>query len=222
MRSSRGIRIAFLFLLPAASLAAPRGAAAQTATAVPRVHRLPATAAASPSIAARPQVRGLAGAGGATCPPAHPCPPCEGAKRRLLPDGGIETRYTDGTVKLVRPQGGGTLTTYADGSSVEETRAGTTWRDAAGKVVSFRQMLGIFAQVPYATPPDPPDADSMLARWLARHDEDLLAALRTALAGADGGAESLDRYLAREREQGLGLYGQIAARTELLEKLLAP
>jgi hypothetical protein len=152
-------------------------------------------------------------------PPLHECPSPDGARVLITEDGSVQTTYTDGTVRLSRSDGG-KLITYSDGTSVEDTRSGTTWRDRAGKVTNYAVKLGIRMDMPFAGPPDPPASGSQLYNWLLRHNQDLLMALTSRLGAEAGGAKSLRGYLAKEQE--LGLYDQIAARTALLERLLQP
>ncbi|HVT17014.1 MAG TPA: T-complex 10 C-terminal domain-containing protein [Thermoanaerobaculia bacterium] len=199
-------------------------ARAQTAARGPEAAiRLPAARQSSEDTATSPAAAVLA-ARPATglCPPAppvHACPPCEGAKRHVLPDGTVETFYTDGTVKRVRPDGT-SLVRYADGTSEEHTQSATIYRDRDGNVVSQKSHQIMFMEVQSADPPDPPPFGSQLARWLVRHNADVLAALSAVLANEQGGPESLRQYLAGEN--GLDLYAQIARRTALLDRLLAP
>src|SRR5436305_8230179 len=191
--------------------------AAQDKPIRPNAVRIPATtsvkanqAVVLPTAAAKPQC---------PAPPFHDCPSPEGAKVLILKDASVQTTYTDGTVRLARPAGGGKRITYPDGTSVEDDWSGTTWRDKDGKVTNRTPKLHVEAEMPFAGPPDPPASGSQLDLWLQRHNRSLLTALQARMQGEDGGTESLNDYLARER--GLGLYQQIAARTDLLQRLLA-
>jgi|HubBroStandDraft_3_1064219.scaffolds.fasta_scaffold05225_5 hypothetical protein len=212
-------------VLLSSSLGPPPRAWAQTDVQTPetirrRVARPEASTKVTPSTAAVSVARAVPAP--SVCPsppPVHPCPPCEGAKRRVLADGTVETSYTDGTVKRMTP-GGTTLIRYADGTSEERSKAGTVYRDRVGNVVSRQSNQIMYMEVPSADPPDPPTSGSQLARWLARHNADVLAALSALLANEPGGPESLQQYLAGEAD--LGLYAQIAHRTALLDRLLTP
>jgi hypothetical protein len=208
-----GASAIFLLLLLAAALP---GAAQEKPARVPRV-KVDASPTATQSSTVLPR-----GPGSLKCPPPpplHDCPSPEGAKVLVKEDGSVQVTYTDGTVKLSR-RDGGKLITYLDGTSVEDTRGGTTWRDKNGKVTNHVVKLGIQMEIPLAGPPDPPASGSQLYKWLLRHNQDLLVALTSRLGTEAGGAKSLRDYLAKEQE--LGLYDQIAARTALLERLLQP
>ena len=211
----------FVPLLLVLVLGLPQTATAQPALQRERV-RVPAAAGADKIRTEAVELSGRVGTPSPSPPPAavvRPCPPAEVASRRVLPDDGVETTYVDGTVKVVHPDGR-SLTTYPDGTSEEDTGARIIWRDKDGNVISSTPVMRTYAHVPRATPPDPPASGSTLDVWLARHNQNLLSALRALLANEAGGPESLNGYLARE--QGMGLYDQIASRTELLERILNP
>ncbi len=203
-----------LLLLPLALALQTTAGAQRPATSV----RLKPSTTVS-SVRAKPPVLGLATAGGAACPPTHVCPPCEGAKRSVLPDGSVETSYVDGTVKVVHA-GGQTLTTYADGASVEENSAATTWRDPKGKIVATRKKTSVMIQTTLANLPNPPTPFSDLGRWLGRLNGDLEAALRAQMANDPEGIKNLKRYFATT-ERGSGIYQQIDSRTRMLKELSA-
>ena len=114
-------------------------------------------------------------------------------ERRILPDGAVELRYTDGTIrKLFR---GGETITRPDGSS--------------------STMLYQNAQPP--TPPTaPPDASH--ATWLAAENARLLDIMRT-LVGHD--EPSIQNYLQREGSDR-SVYQQIETRTEAVGWLVRP
>lgn len=214
------MRILILPLLLAAAFGVPRTAAAQEAQ--PRIRdrarvQVPSTVLTNPVLQERATAVNPPGTACPPAPPVRPCPPCEGAKRRVLPDDTVEVTYTDGTVKVLRPDGS-SYTTYPDGTSVEETGGATIWRDKDGNETARQNKWRTFSHVPYATPPEPPTSGSTLARWLERQNYFLLTTLQTLLAGDTDGQKSLDQYL--EREKALGLYEQIASRSELLQRIL--
>ncbi len=112
--------------------------------------------------------------------------------RTILPDGSVELRYPDGTIRKLFA--GGQTITRPDGTS--------------------STMLYQNAQPP--TPPTaPPDASH--ANWLDAEDQRLLDIMRT-LVGND--EPSIQNYL--EREGDLSVYQRIEARTEAVGWLVSP
>ena len=113
-------------------------------------------------------------------------------ERRILPDGSVELRYPDGTVRELF--GGGERVTRPDGT--EST------------------MLFQNAQPP--TPPAAPP-DSAHAGWLGANSEHLLDIMRI-LVGND--EQSIQNYLDREGDGTV--YQQIDARTQAIDWLVGP
>lgn len=112
--------------------------------------------------------------------------------RTILPDGSVELRYPDGTIRKLFA--GGQTITRPDGTS--------------------STMLYQNAQPP--TPPTaPPDASH--ASWLDAEDQRLLDIMRS-LVGND--EPSIQNYL--EREGDLSVYQRIEARTEAVGWLVSP
>jgi hypothetical protein len=114
-------------------------------------------------------------------------------ERRILPDGAVELRYPDGTIR--RLFGGGETITRPDGSS--------------------STMLYQNAQPP--TPPTAPP-DPAHASWLDAENARLLDIMR-ALVGHD--EPSIQNYLAREGTDRT-VYERIEARTEAVGWLVRP
>jgi hypothetical protein len=114
-------------------------------------------------------------------------------ERRILPDGAVELRYPDGTIRKLF--GGGETITRPDGSS--------------------STMLYQHAQPP--TPPTAPP-DPAHASWLDAENERLLDIMR-ALVGHD--EPSIQNYLEREGT-GRTVYERIDARTEAVGWLVRP
>jgi hypothetical protein len=131
-------------------------------------------------------------------PPQQLASPDEGdvagaVERRILPDGLVELRYADGTIRKLF--GGGETITRPDGTS--------------------STMLFQNAQPP--TPPSaPPDATH--ANWLDAENERLLSIMRT-LVGDD--EPSIQNYLEREGTDRT-VYERIEARTEAVGWLVRP
>jgi hypothetical protein len=128
-------------------------------------------------------------------PPAQPAgaDPDGAVSRKILPDGSVELRYPDGTVR--HRFGGGETVTRPDGTT--------------------STMLFQNAQPP--TPPTaPPDAGH--ADWLEAENSRLLDIMRT-LVGND--ETSVQNYLEREGP-GRTVYEQIEARTGAVAWLVNP
>jgi hypothetical protein len=119
--------------------------------------------------------------------------PAGAVERRILPDGSVELRYPDGTVRKLF--GGGETITRPDGTS----------------------STIVYQHAQPATPPTaPPDAAH--AGWLDAENERLLNIVRT-LVGDD--EVSIQNYLEREGTE-LTVYEQIDARTEAVDWLVRP
>lgn len=114
-------------------------------------------------------------------------------ERRILPDGAVELRYPDGTIR--RLFGGGETITRPDGSE------GT--------------MLYQNAQPP--TPPTAPP-DSTHGSWLEAKNERLLDIMRSLV---DHDEESIQNYLEREGADRT-VYERIDARTAAIDWLVTP
>lgn len=114
-------------------------------------------------------------------------------ERRILPDGAVELRYPDGTIRTLF--GGGETITRPDGT--EST------------------MLYQHAQPP--TPPTAPP-DSTHGSWLEAKNERLLGIMRT-LVGND--EQSIENYLEREGADRT-VYERIDARTAAIDWLVTP
>ena len=120
-------------------------------------------------------------------------------QKMLMPDGSIELRYPDGTIKTKRIGGCGWNIRYPDGR------------------VQNAQCL--FDQVIQVIPPDPPAGTSQ-ANWLNSQDDDLLNILK----GLLGGANSADfgNYLKNyENPPNPVIYKRIHSRTQAIEELVA-
>lgn len=116
-----------------------------------------------------------------------------GVSRHIRPDGTVELRYADGTIRHLF--GGGETITRPDGSS--------------------STMLYQNAQPP-SPPTAPPDASH--ASWLDAENERLLGIMRS-LVGND--EQSIANYLEREGEDRT-VYERIVARTQAVGWLVSP
>jgi hypothetical protein len=117
--------------------------------------------------------------------------------RVLLPDGTIEMRYPDGTVKSKKFGNCGWNTRYPDGHTVPS-------------MCAYSQTIPVV--------PPPPPSGSKEEKWLLAQDDNLLAILQTVL----GGASSADyqNYLQNyENPPESVLYKQIYYRTRAIEEL---
>jgi hypothetical protein len=125
--------------------------------------------------------------------PATPAQPAGAVRRAILPDGTVEVRYPDGTVKRF-------------------SRAGVTVVTPDG-----RERKALFVQVQPPTPPLLP-GDAQAVTWLEGHNQVLLGLMRSLVAEEDVG-----RYLAFEQTNaGTDLYRQINLRSEAIDYLLSP
>ncbi|MFO0793845.1 MAG: hypothetical protein U0586_07260 [Candidatus Brocadiaceae bacterium] len=113
--------------------------------------------------------------------------------RRILPDGTIETRSSDGTI--TQRSRGGIIKIFPDGK---------------------RQTV-IFKDVQPLTPPTPPPG-SATGNWLAAHGDRLLDII-IALVPNDSSAKS--NYLGSE-DANSSLYERIYRRTETINYLVSP
>lgn len=112
--------------------------------------------------------------------------------RRILPDGGVEVTFADGTKKIYR--GGSTETIFPDGR-----------RQTISAMTVARPS-------PPALPSDPP-----VQTWIEAEAADLLETI-SRLVG--GNQESINNYLASE--QGLSLYQKVDKRIRCIFYLIAP
>jgi hypothetical protein len=119
--------------------------------------------------------------------------PAGAVERRILPDGAVELRYPDGTIRKLF--GGGEMITRPDGS----------------------ESMTLYQ---HAQPPTPPTAppDSTHANWLEAENERLLNIIRTLVGSHE---PSIQNYLEREGENRT-VYEQIDARTEAVGWLVSP
>jgi hypothetical protein len=119
--------------------------------------------------------------------------PAGAVERRILPDGSVQLRYPDGTVRTLF--GGGETITRPDGTS----------------------STLLYQNAQPATPPTaPPDAAH--AGWLDAENARLLDIMRT-LVGDD--EQSIQNYLTREGTERT-VYEQIDARTKAVGWLVRP
>lgn len=122
-----------------------------------------------------------------------------GTPQRVMPDGTVETRYPDGTVRSHRIGRCSGSTRYPDGRVVPVECA--------------------YAEVMPLIPPDPPSGSTQ-ARWLKDQDDELLSILQ----GLLGGSTSSDfrNYLNNyENPPDPEIYKRIYLRTQAIAELAA-
>ena len=115
------------------------------------------------------------------------------SQRTILPDGTVEIRYPDGTIKRL-------------------SKSGITIISPNGQTKKYQ-----FYQVQPDTPPSLP-SDAQTFTWLEAHNENLLVIIRSLVSNDQ---TAIDNYLQYEGTSS-NLYEKINKRTQTIDYLLSP